>query len=142
MVHDRQPARRRSKPKTLRSDTLFYVAGRIPLHLKLEVFNTWDGQNLSFATTGTPFRELSLLPANDANENWISLNEEFDSDLFPSEERHSLRIINLKTNRVPSPPQLERLHIDSIHSADLFRRDSADGLECTERISKNDTAGR
>jgi hypothetical protein len=112
--------------KDLGSDALFYVSGRAPLHLMHEVFDTWDGDTLSYRGNDS-FPDLALNWI--ANQAWVQCGcGPTESRLFASHlENYVLRYARIRTPRVMSPSQLQRVHLDRLHTANFFRW-SEDGV--------------
>ncbi|MCA9199873.1 MAG: transglutaminase domain-containing protein [Planctomycetales bacterium] len=117
--------RRPSAPKpknlkldTIRSDALFYVSGRVPVHLAHEYYNCWDGQTLSHDGMAS-LPQLALSQAN--NQNWVTWQGATSSfDVTPTVEDRVLRMARFQSARVPSPANMQAVHIDRIHSAAFF----------------------
>ena len=116
--------RKRRKLEDIESKALLYVAGRTPLHMALAIYDHWDGRELSLREA-LPEPDLRL-EVDDANRNWARPSGPSRGEVFGRPERHQLKIINLKTPTVPSPPNLTALRIDKLHDADFFRWE--DGL--------------
>lgn len=114
------------KLQDLRSKSLCYVTGRTPLHLAHEVFDTWDGEVLSFQG---PAREDTFLLCSIDDQPWVRCGRlPKQTRLFAEQdETRVLRYIHLRTPRVVSPPHLDRIHLDRLHTAKFFRWTS-DGL--------------
>ena len=114
--------RKKSKRKQHRhlrdteSRAMLYVLGRVPLHLKLHVFDHWDGQSLTYQGAAET-RPLRL--ETEREKPWVRWDF-IDRQLFSYPERHQLKFINLKEYRVPSPPALTGVHIDRLHTEGLF----------------------
>lgn len=106
---------RESKP------ALMHVVGRTPLHLRMEVFDVFDG--LRWHTDATkPKRPQPLELAHVDGRSWVRPPQRAESiNIFRGRESHALKIINLDSNRVPSPPHLTGIHISKIDDASLFR---------------------
>lgn len=107
--------RERKKLEDTESTALLFVAGRTPLHLGLAVYDQWDGQSLSLQGE-FPGPELRL-ETDASSRSWAR----WDVPLAASgAERHQLKIINLSSPTVPSPPDLTGVHIDKLHDARFF----------------------
>lgn len=103
-----------------RTNVLFYVAGRVPLHLGLEVFTGWTGN----ALVTDPVLEQLAPPQFEKRQDkgWATLTTgRLPSQLFPECSKHSLRLVNLRTQVIPSPPHLERVQFDRMDSAKFFQ---------------------
>lgn len=122
----RRQSKNRKRPKldNLESKALLYVAGRTPLHLGLAIFDHWDGQSLS--RQGDVEEPALRLQKDDQQRNWATWDQPSYAECFAEQERHLLKIINLKAATVPAPPTLTGAHIDKLHDAGLFRWE--DGL--------------
>ncbi len=104
----------------INSDALLYVRGRLPLHLKLESFDIYDGDAWSAEELSGTLPELTLDTI--ADRPWLRVGIEPKAhDPHAETEIHSIKIINLKTNRVPTPIQLTGVSIDKINRSDFFR---------------------
>lgn len=102
----------------LDSEALMYVKGRTPVHLKLEVFDRYDGLDWfpEELTDHSPRLEIQT----EHERPWLrtSINDSFD--IYGLPELHALKIIRLDTNRIPAPTQLLGVHIDQVNRADFF----------------------
>jgi protein-glutamine gamma-glutamyltransferase len=116
--------RRNTKPdqkkiRDLDSKALFYVAGRVPLHLRMEVYDVFDGidwipENLSelqlgMAITMTNGRPWLRVPCGGRG---LEVHSGMDS--------HALKIISLRSPVIPAPLDLRSVHIDKVDQADMF----------------------
>lgn len=105
--------------KDSRSHALLQVAGRVPVHLGLYAYDMWDGHKLTSSDSVDP---IPMRFETDVSEgkNWVRYDGASPDDLLTYVERHEIRIINLKSDRVPSPPNLRGVHIDRIHTHRFF----------------------
>ncbi|WP_166825863.1 transglutaminase-like domain-containing protein [Thalassoroseus pseudoceratinae] len=129
---------RKSKIDNRDTDALFFVAGRTPLHLRLDVYATFDG--IQWYPDQTPGPSTPLTMRNIDERPWLDLtatkrsrDDEVDQ-LFASPETHALKVAQLETNRIPSPTELLGVHIDSVDRADLFGW-ATEGVPMMERKS-------
>ncbi len=122
----RKPGKAKSKAITnIDSNALIYVRGRLPLHLKLESFDIYDGVEWSAEPLPAKLPKLSLDTVSDRP--WLRLGVQTKPrDPHAVPEIHSIKVINLKTNRVPAPIQLTGVSIDKINRADFFRWEQPD----------------
>jgi hypothetical protein len=122
----RKPGKAKSKAITnIDSNALIYVRGRLPLHLKLESFDIYDGVEWSAEPLPAKLPKLSLDTVSDRP--WLRLGVQTKhGDPHAVPEIHSIKFINLKTNRVPAPIQLTGVSIDKINRADFFRWEQPD----------------
>ena len=122
----RRPGKAKSQTlSSIDSDALIYVRGRLPLHLKLESFDIYDGVEWSAEPLPEKLPELSLDTV--ADRPWLRLGVQTKpDDPHAAPEIHSIKVINLKTNRVPAPLQLTGVSIDQLNRADFFRWEQPD----------------
>lgn len=117
----RRPGKAKTKAiSSIDSDALIYLRGRLPLHLKLESFDIYDGTSWSEEPPAETVPELSLETI--ANRPWLRVGVQTKiNDPHAETEVHAIKVINLKTNRVPTPVQLTGVSIDKLNRADFFR---------------------
>lgn len=100
------------------SDALFFVAGRVPLHLRMETYDVFDG--IEWYPEAAP-KDASPVPIRKIDgKPWVELQRSQAMDLSAHPEPHSLKIGRLETNCIPSPPQLTGIHVDKVDRSDLF----------------------
>ncbi|UUO04544.1 transglutaminase-like domain-containing protein [Blastopirellula sp. J2-11] len=109
------------KKKSLQDRTshaLLYVKGRTPLHLRMNIYDRLEGDELIEAEAFPP---ASFVISQEKGKPWLEIpcfvN---DSDIDYAEES-LLKFINLKSPRVPTPSHFSQLHIPDVDRADLFR---------------------
>jgi protein-glutamine gamma-glutamyltransferase len=133
----RHPNRRHhshKRQRDLASAALLYVKGRVPLHLRLEAYDQFDGR--VWAKSSSLVSDLTLRLDRSNGKPWIRLagsSPPTTADSSTSHERHGLRIINLKTTQIPSPIEIRGLHIDQVDRLDLFGIDGSGQLYMPER---------
>jgi transglutaminase-like putative cysteine protease len=116
----RQPGRSSSRRiADLESRALIQVKGRVPLHLKLESFARYDG--VAWHPEELPSWQAGLSWQAVGSRNWLRVADGVLCDIYGPPEVHALRIIRLKSNRIPSPNRLTAVHIDHVNRADFFR---------------------
>lgn len=116
----RQPKAAKEKPVVADIDgrALFHVKGRTPLHLRLELYDLFDGREwLPMPDEKHPAR-LQVRTIGDKP--WFDFNQTATMDVFADEESHALKIHRLDTNRLPLPVGTTRIHIDRIDRPDFF----------------------
>lgn len=105
---------------SLESNALMYLRGRLPLHLKLESFDIYDGDRwlAEPSLDGPPQLTLETI----AERPWLRLGVAAQrNDPYASPELHAVKVINLDTNRVPTPNQLTGVSLDKLNRANFFR---------------------
>ena len=118
------------KPQPLDDRTapaMLYVVGRVPLHLALERFDTFDGRVWTHADA--PEEQPSIRIESQNDKPWAYLMRVGSSSIYRGIEPHAVKIINLKTNRFPSPPHLTAIHVDKVDQPDFFGW-TDDGVAC------------
>lgn len=112
-----EPSRRRIAD--LGSHAILQVKGRVPVHLKLESFDRYDGVAWQPEEITSWHGDLSLKTVGDRA--WAVVAPAVDTGIDGAPEVHALRIIRLDTNRIPAPERLMAVHIDHLDSTDLFQ---------------------
>jgi transglutaminase-like putative cysteine protease len=117
----REPQSKEIKPPlNIVSDALAFVVGRVPLHLSLETFADFDGVlwqpegEPAFPAANATIREVGGKP-------WYLLPVETRPRLFASSELHAVKLVQLDTNAIPSPPGLEGVMIDQLTDPSFYR---------------------
>ena len=135
-LRNRPHKEKRAKPNDLDSSALLYVAGRTPLHLRVQAFDAFDGTTW----TGNPdpveqLRRPALAVQFEDTKPWITTSLPTVFSPPPHTDLHVLKIVNLDTNHIPAPANLARLHIDKIDRTDFFAWAEGDVVQMTrERI--------
>ena len=116
----RQPKAAKEKPTVadIGGRAIFHVQGRTPLHLRLELYDLFDGRKWLPMPDETHASRLQLRTIGDKP--WINFNQTATMDVFADEESHALKIHRLDTNRLPLPVGTTRIHIDRIDRSDFF----------------------
>lgn len=116
--------RRSSRPdqkkiKDLESHALLYVAGRVPLHLRMETYDVFDGIDWVAETLTDEPPGMAIVPTN--GRPWLRVSCGSRSlQLYAGSEIHAIKVINLRTNVIPTPLDLRAVHIDQVDRADMF----------------------
>ena len=116
----RRPGSRTRQPiDSLESNAVMYVRGRLPLHLKLESFDCYDGDR--WIAEPPPDSPPPLTLQTIAERPWLRLGVTAQPhDPHASPELHAIKVIHLDTNRVPAPNQLTGVSLDKLNRADFF----------------------
>lgn len=110
-------ARRQKSLDDKKSPALFYVKGRVPLHLRTTIYDQFDGVNLQAADSHD---EPPLKLIKEEGVPWFNVSCPLSEEHIHSTEEHLLKFINLKTDRIPSPPRLARFQIKDVDREDMF----------------------
>lgn len=97
---------------------MLYVVGRVPLHLRLETFDAFDGAVWTRTQGATDLPPPVVEKQGDRT--WVAVRPNCAWPILRGTDFHAVKFINLKTVRVPSPPLLDALHIDRLDQADFF----------------------
>ena len=118
LVRRRDPSRRR-RARSISTAAMFYVAGRVPLHMRTEVYDVFDGVN--WHPAGSPGDALPLKLVSSGGKPWLQLPQgPRGLELFTHTDLHVIRPINLKEPVIPAPSGLRQLHIDRVDRPDMF----------------------
>ena len=104
---------------SLNSNAVMYVRGRLPLHLKLESFDIYDGD--SWIAEPPPTNPSALTLETVGKRPWLRLGviaTRNDPHAIP--EIHSIKLVHFDTNRIPTPNQLSGVSIDQLNRANFF----------------------
>ncbi|REJ88407.1 MAG: transglutaminase domain-containing protein [Planctomycetota bacterium] len=115
----RQSTERGRKVDDIHSDALFYVAGRTPLHLRLEVYDVFDGVTW-YPTPDEEYQPMIAMTSR-GGRNWADVRKFSEAlECFQGPESHAIKVVNLDTNRIPAPLHLTGVHIGDVNRADMF----------------------
>ncbi|MEM9701095.1 MAG: hypothetical protein AAF907_01470, partial [Planctomycetota bacterium] len=104
-------------PREKPSPALLFVAGRTPVHLRLQTYAEFDGERwLPEEAEGRP-----LVSWNQQGGMWVGREVSLAwSELFRGTEKHALKVVNLTGPELPCPPNTIGVHIKDVIRADLF----------------------
>lgn len=123
----RQQTKRRSNTEDHLSKALLLISGRTPAHLALETYDHWDGRSLIATESSQPLRSTLKNP-DAAGFRWVDLSVALPTDVFTTPIETQVRVVNLRTERVPTPPNTTAVTMDKLHSATMFSRASDGSL--------------
>lgn len=112
---------------------LLYVIGRSPQHLAIETFDTFDGHEWSQTEDLSGESQPALRTEGTPAKPWVYVQQPGSSTLHRGLAPWSVKVINLKTARVPSPPHLAAIHVDRVDREDFFGRTRDGCWEMTGR---------
>ena len=115
----------------------FYVAGRVPAHFRMEVYEHFDGLTWypvgDTAAQSEQLRWTTMKQIEDRH--WLSIplpGRGFE--MYSGSDTHSLKIANMQGNIIPSPPSTVGISIDHVDREDMYHLSSA-GLVSIQRTS-------
>lgn len=109
----------RHKIKDLNTHALFYVAGRTPVHLKLEVYEVFDGTRWT-ATQADQLQDLEFEQVEDRH--WLRMPKiPKGMEIFSGTATHSIKVAHLDGNVLPTPAHAVGVNINDVNRADMYR---------------------
>ncbi len=121
----RQPKRGQANRKTeaVRSEALLYVSGRTPLHLRLELYDSFDG--IKWQAEPEPRTEVqpALRMETVDGRPWV-VSEPWPPrfDVLAERETHALKVIRFDSPKIPSPLYTCGVHIDQVDQLSMYAR--------------------
>lgn len=110
----RGPGRTPSKDR--HGDALMFVSGRLPAYLRIDVFDSCDGQRWT-ASPVVP-THARLVPLSD---DWMELAVAELPSVFGERESHAVHIVRLAGSQLPLPPHTRALRIPLVRQSDFYR---------------------
>jgi hypothetical protein len=106
--------------KDLDSAAMFYVAGRTPVHFRMQFFDVFDG--IHWIPEDNLLVRTPLNMAHTGDRHWLNITKSRNIDgLFGHRETHAVKIINLKGNMIPSPPHTAAVSINQVNRTDFYK---------------------
>lgn len=112
---------RQSPPSSSRAsahaaNSLVFVEGRVPLHLRVETYDRYDGRVWHAAEpTETP------LWSTTGHGTWMGRGQAVAAAWLSGTERHTLKVGQLAGPRVPTPEHLDGFRMGEVHLPEFFR---------------------
>lgn len=121
----RQAARRRRPAADVAARAVVSVTGPMPVHLRLEVFERFDGRTWRRDEAGDGPSSLEHVGGD-----WMAWLRQTEATTgagaAAAADRHEIVIGTLRTPTLPLPTRPDRLRIDRIDRADFFRTGAAE----------------
>lgn len=109
----------KSRIRDLDTHALFYVAGRTPVHLKMEVFQLFDGRKWT-ADVGEWTQRLPMKETD--GRHWLNIPQPGKGfGMFSGTATHSIKVANLDGNVIPTPAHPVGVSIDLVDVEDMYR---------------------
>jgi len=121
-----EPQAKVERPEDLNTHALLQVAGRTPLHLRMEVYDVFDG--FTWYPVAEDPRDIgrNRPMRSDDIQHWLQLNVPGRSlDIHGPAESRGVRILNLGGNTLPLPAHTSELSIERVNRPDMYRIRSA-----------------
>lgn len=121
----RQPRKGQAQKKSaaVRSNALLYVSGRTPLHLRMELYDQFDGVDWhpEEAAGANVYPTLRMETIEDRP--WVLCDLHTNRfEVLAEPEMHALKVIHLDTPRIPAPLNLQGVHIDKVETETMYAR--------------------
>jgi len=129
---EREPAgeRRHRHLKDTESNAMLHLVGPVPAHLRHTAYDLFDGYEW-YPQEARPIHVKPLSVENETGKPWIVWrNRELES-VSSRTTQHALRVLNVDTNRILAPVNLQGVHIDRCDRPDLFVWKQEDVLAMT-----------
>jgi protein-glutamine gamma-glutamyltransferase len=110
------------KPKNLTSQKargVFEVEGRTPLHVRLVAYEQYDDVQQRWLEGRKPNNRY----LDGEADYWMRINNFRDVDWYSANDRHKLKVADLRENLVPTPSHLQRFRINRVDRPDYYEWD-------------------
>jgi hypothetical protein len=109
-------------PKSSSSKAVLQLIGSAPVHLTQQCYDHFDGIQWT-QSDDVDLQPLLVTPQLDAisDKPWMKIAHHQSDLTWSVRERITLKVINVKTNRVATPPLVTHIHIDKVDQPDFFR---------------------
>ena len=118
-----------ARPGDKKSNAILHVIGTLPLHLRLETYDSFDGLEWSQTDIDLKKQASVFQMANLAGKPWALTANYVPDIVWPVRERATVKIIQYKSIRIPSPALTTHVHVDKIDQADFYSL-TPDGQLC------------
>ncbi len=111
------------KTGQVNTDALLYVSGRVPLHLRMELHDQFDGIRWTPEEPPSSNSLPTLRMQSVDDRPWLLCDVITNTlNVLAEPETHALKIIRMETARIPSPLYLRGVHIDQVTAESMYRR--------------------
>lgn len=118
-THRRHSSSRKARARSISSATLISVSGRVPLHLRMELYDLFDGRD--WQALPEPEESLRFSTCDHAGKPWIRIPASWRGLHFESySDYHIVTPLGLKSPIIPAPADARALHIDRVDQPDMF----------------------
>jgi hypothetical protein len=108
------------KLESQKARAVFEVEGRTPLHIRLVVYETYDATAARWTEARKPASKLIEAEGGD----WMRVGHVKQSaGWYLEDERHRLKVADMKANLVPTPALLTRFRIHKVERPDYYEWD-------------------
>ncbi len=107
------------KPESQSARGVFEVEGRTPLHVRLVAYEAYESAENRWREARKPSSRLLEAEGGD----WMAIGNLRSADWYAQDDRHRLKVANLKDNLVPTPSHLTRFRINKVDKPDYYEWD-------------------
>jgi hypothetical protein len=118
------------KPEQKLTSAMLYLIGDVPTHLVMETFDAFDGRQW---THQQPIRATELKLSSIGEKPYINFIPKGSISYALTEQVYGIKLINLKSPRIPSPHLLSGVHIDKVDRVDFYSKTRDDVPEMIGR---------
>lgn len=118
------------KPEQKLTSAMLYLIGEVPTHLIMETFDAFDGRQW---THQQPIRNNELKLTAVGSKPYVVFKPIGSVSYALREQVYGVKLINLKSPRIPSPHLLSGVHIDKIDRVDFYGKSRDDVPEMVGR---------
>lgn len=123
----------KDRARDLNAHALFHVAGRTPVHFRMEVYDLFDGVSWLSGERALPAEGPRMRTVEDRF--WLSIPVAGAGyDFFGTTETHSIKTSGLDGNVIPTPAHLAGVNIPHVDRLNMYHV-SADGIVSMDRES-------
>lgn len=117
---DRKPSKSKNQRlQDLESVALFYLNGRVPAHLRMELYDVFDGIDWFPYAELNDGPRMAIVPTYGTP--WLRIPCGSRSlGVHAHADHHIIRPVNLKSNVIPAPLDTRAIHIDKVEDSSLF----------------------
>ena len=116
-----------------RKNALFFISGRVPLHLRLESFDTFNGR--TWTQSAVP-QNPPLTMTQLGDQPWLRVVYPVRTEMEKvhlHEDSHAIKVMNLKSPRIPLPVQTSGVHIDLVDKTEFYEWTNDGSLALSQR---------
>jgi transglutaminase-like putative cysteine protease len=107
------------KPGSQGTRGVFEVEGRTPLHVRSVAYETYNPESGRWREGRQPNNRTFEAEGGD----WMAVGNLRDGDWYAGDDRHRLKVADLKDNLVPTPAHLTRFRINKVDRPDYYQWD-------------------
>jgi hypothetical protein len=126
----RKSRRQKVKLDRRNSPALLFVQGQVPLHVRLQAFDQFDGVTWQPAARDAA-PDLEMVERN--GKHWMRYQVPRSNVLTPGSQWHNICVVNLQTKIIPHSPLLAEWHVPKVNSPSYYGWAVGDAPEMSGR---------